>query len=861
MAKKPTYEELEQRVSDLEKETAKLNPAQEALKASEERYRRLVENLEDTFVIFTHTPDGEFTYVGPSMETIFGIAPEQATGRRWQEVIDWTPDSIALAERVIATAGDGKPFEPIEMTYVHQDGSVRTIEVAGHPVTDQSGAVVSLEGIARDITDRKRARERIERVNRLDEKLVGLGNLEKKLRWITDGVVEIFDADFCRIWITKPGDLCDSGCLHAEATQGPHVCRYRERCLHLMASSGRYTHIDGGHRRVPFGCYKIGRVASGDDPKFITNNVIENHRVHDHEWARNLGLVSFAGYRLLSREGKPIGVLALFSKYAIAPNDDAVLEGLANTTAQVIQVGTAQEALRQGEGRYKRITQAVTDYIYTVTVQDGQPVETIHAPACEAVTGYTTEDFDNDPYLWIKMVHKDDREAVDEQAARIHSGEAVGPLEHRIIRNDGETRWVKNTPVPDYDSDGRLLSYDGLIQDITERKMAEEEKRQLETQFQQAQRIEAIGTLAGGIAHDFNNLLMGIQGNVSLMRFDMDSDHPHYDMLKTIEGQVRSGATLTRQLLGYARKGQYEVKLINLNEVVEQSSQAFARTRKQITIHRELAEDLFVIEADQGQIQQIMLNLYVNASDAMPGGGDLTIKTTNVTDQDMKDKPYDAKPDNYVLLTVTDTGSGMDKETQDRIFDPFFTTKDMASGRGIGLGLASAYGIVKAHAGYIDVESEKGKGTTFSIYLPATDRRVEKQAVDVAEQIIKGTGTVLIVDDEEVVLEVGTKLLEKLGYSVLEAESGRKALELYKDNRDRIDIVVLDMVMPDVGGGEAYDKMKEINPDVKVLLSSGYSIEDAGAKEMLDRGCDGFIQKPFSMEQLSQSIQQILGKE
>ena len=346
------------------------------------------------------------------------------------------------------------------------------------------------------------------------------------------------------------------------------------------------------------------------------------------------------------------------------------------------------------------------------------------------------------------------------------------------------------------------------------------------------------------------------------MGFETDPEHPHYDMLKTIERQVRSGSMLTKQLLGYARKGQYEVKSVNLNELIEQTSQTFGRTRKDTQIHSELAEDLYAMEADQGQMEQVLLNLYVNASDAMPGGGNLTIKTTNITGQDMKDKPYDAKPGNYVLLTITDTGSGMDKETQARIFDPFFTTKDMAAGRGTGLGLASAYGIVKAHAGYIDVESEKGKGTTFSIYLPATEKRVGmEKAVEVAQQAIKGTGTVLLVDDEEVVLEVGTRLLEKLGYAVLDAESGRKALELYKDNRDKIDIVVLDMVMPDVGGGEAYDKMKEINPSVKVLLSSGYSIEDAGAKQILNRGCDGFIQKPFSMEQLSQSIQQILEKE
>jgi CheY-like chemotaxis protein len=227
----------------------------------------------------------------------------------------------------------------------------------------------------------------------------------------------------------------------------------------------------------------------------------------------------------------------------------------------------------------------------------------------------------------------------------------------------------------------------------------------------------------------------------------------------------------------------------------------------------------------------------------------------NVTDNDMKGKLYGPKPGDYVRLTVTDTGSGMDKETMERIFDPFFTTKEM--GRGTGLGLASAYGIIKAHAGYIDVESKKGLGTTFTIYLPASEKEVQK-FVKTAEQLIEGTGTVLLVDDEEVILEVGQDLLEAMGYLVLTADNGEEAVEVYRKNRD-IDIVVLDMVMPTMGGGEGYDRMKEINPDVKVLLSSGFSI-DGEATEILERGCNGFIQKPFRMNQLSQAIREILGK-
>jgi CheY-like chemotaxis protein len=241
----------------------------------------------------------------------------------------------------------------------------------------------------------------------------------------------------------------------------------------------------------------------------------------------------------------------------------------------------------------------------------------------------------------------------------------------------------------------------------------------------------------------------------------------------------------------------------------------------------------------------------------MSGGGDLILKTMNVTHKDIKDKPYDPKPGNYVLLTVTDTGKGMDEETMERIFDPFFTTKEM--GRGTGLGLASAYGIIKGHRGYIDVQSKQGQGTTFSVYLPASERKAWK-AVRTAEQSIEGTRTVLLVDDEDVILGVAQALLEAMGYRVLIARDGKEAIDVYRKNWGDIDIVLLDMVMPNIGGGEAYDRMKGINPNVKVLLSSGYSI-DGEATEILNRGCDGFIQKPFSIKQLSEKIGEILGLE
>jgi PAS domain S-box-containing protein len=388
-----------------------------------------------------------------------------------------------------------------------------------------------------------------------------------------------------------------------------------------------------------------------------------------------------------------------------------------------------------------------------------------------------------------------------------------------------------------------------IVRDVSER-------RRMQAQLQEAQKMEAIGTLAGGIAHDFNNLLMGIQGNVSLMLLDVDSKHPHKQRLTTIEKLIQSGSKLTKQILGYAREGKYEARVIDLNQIVRETSETFGRAKKDITVHRDFAVDLLPVEADQGQLEQVLLSLYVNSWQAMPGGGTISLKTMNTSDKDMKYKMYKPKPGNYVLFSITDTGVGMDKKTRERIFDPFFTTRGM--GRGTGLGLASVYGIIKGHGGYIDVDSEKGSGTTFSIYLPASEKRAEKKE-EPAEEVLKGTETVLFVDDEGMIIDVGREILKTLGYEVLLARGGKEAIKVYKANRERIDMVILDMIMPDMGGGETYDRLKEINPQIKVLLSSGYSI-DGQAQEIMERGCNGFIQKPFDVKQLSAKMRKILGK-
>ncbi|HOI96485.1 MAG TPA: response regulator [Syntrophobacter fumaroxidans] len=500
----------------------------------------------------------------------------------------------------------------------------------------------------------------------------------------------------------------------------------------------------------------------------------------------------------------------------------------------------AEDALKESEYKFRSLFNLSPQSVILLNVETERFID-VNDKFCE-ITQYVKEELLELTAGDLGLFCDGDRGDLVDELTRGYAFEAA---EFKIRAKDGALIDVMAFARPVRLSGEDLILC--ILHDMTGQK-------QLEKQLRYAQKMEAIGTLAGGIAHDFNNLLMAIQGNASLILLNLNTGHPHYEMMKSIEKQVRSGARLTAQLLGYARKGRYEVKPTNLNHLMRETAEAFSRTRKEIRVNLDLAGGLYVVEADQGQIEQVLLNLFVNAADAMPGGGQLHVRTRNTTHEALRGRVYRPRPGNYVLLQCIDSGKGMDKTTQERIFEPFFTTKEM--GRGTGLGLASVYGIVKAHNGYIEVESYQGRGTTFSIYLPATGKKILDTG-DIEQEIMEGTGTILIVDDEAMVLDVGASLLEALGYNVLQAPGGKEAVDICRDHPGPIDLVVLDLIMPDMGGGEVFDRIKEMRPGLKVLLSSGYNV-DGQAGRILDRGCDGFIQKPFDINQLSAKIKDIL---
>jgi nitrogen-specific signal transduction histidine kinase len=409
------------------------------------------------------------------------------------------------------------------------------------------------------------------------------------------------------------------------------------------------------------------------------------------------------------------------------------------------------------------------------------------------------------------------------------------------------------------DEQDRPKNLIAVVEDITERRRAAKEKKRLEERLMEAQKLEALGTLAGGIAHDFNNLLMSIQGNISLLLLSPQTPEAIKGRLKNIETHIQDATGLTRQLLGLAQGGKFSVDTTNVNQLVEKTAAMFGRTRKEISLHLNLSAQNLA-QVDRGQVEQVLLNLLVNAWQAMPGGGQIFVSCKDKVLDTSFAGPLGCNPGSYVEIEVADTGCGMDPTTLKRIFDPFFTTKDKA--RGTGLGLSSANGIVKNHGGCISVESQPGKGSTFRVFLPASPEAgpvndARSPGKIPGELVEYGAETILLVDDEKDVRETVRDLLTGLGYKVLEAQTPEKALELYIQNMDAIALIILDMVMPKMSGVEVFDKIRQVNPTAKILLFSGYSLNEQ-AERIMQKGCNGFIQKPVNLVQLSNKIREVL---
>ena len=518
---------------------------------------------------------------------------------------------------------------------------------------------------------------------------------------------------------------------------------------------------------------------------------------------------------------------------------------------QIERRRSTETQLRVSEEKYRTILDTIEEAYFELDTSG--TLTFVNDAACR-IMGYNSNELFGMHFRHFSA-HPSTREIIQAFRTMVRSGEPVNVITYPVITKTGDEKVLDLSAALILDPSGTIAGFRGVARDITAKIVAQKEKEKLQGQLNHAQRMEAVGTLAGGIAHDFNNLLMGIMGNVSLLASKLKTASPLSAYLQAIEQCVESGAALTRQLLGYARGGKYQVAPVNLNETVQRTADMFGRTKKEIQIHARYQEEVWTVEADQGQIDQVLVNLYVNAWQAMTDDTTLSLSTENVILNEGYTASFGVKPGPYVSVRVQDRGNGIEPETMKRIFEPFFTTKKM--GRGTGLGLASAFGIIKNHGGIIDVESQVSQGTIFTIYLPAISRTSEKTTVAAPDLPLNGSGTLLVVDDEPYILIALKGILQNLGYHVITANSGHQAIALFESEMDRIDGVLLDMIMPDLNGRQVLARLKKIHPGIKVLLSSGYSLDGLGEDNKEEAG-DGFIQKPYLIEQLAAALEELL---
>lgn len=512
---------------------------------------------------------------------------------------------------------------------------------------------------------------------------------------------------------------------------------------------------------------------------------------------------------------------------------------------------------KRAEERFQIVARATNDAVWdwdltTQAMWWNEGVQTLF--------GYAAYEVEPTATWWFARIHPDDRDRVmSDMRALLDSGTQNWADEHRFCRADGSYAEVFDRGYVLYDDAGKPVRMIGAMIDISERRQAAAERQHLQEQLFQAQKMESIGTLAGGVAHDFNNLLTVILGNLHLIREGLPPDDVLQPRVADIDAAATRAAALTRQLLAFSRRQHLERKVIALDDTLNNFMRMLRRIiGEDVTVHLHTGPQAAPVFADPAQMEQLVMNLAVNARDAMPDGGQLTIDMRHVELDEAYIRTHaDARPGPYVQLTVSDTGCGMDVETQQRIFEPFFTTKEL--GKGTGLGLAVVYGIVKQHDGLIDVDSEVGRGTTFNIYLPAVQPGHDVLVEQRPPAPRRGTETILVAEDEEALRTLVQNILTRLGYTVLLARDGEEAVQMYTAQRERIAMLLLDVVMPHLGGREAYERIRDLGGNVPVLFVTGYS---AGmASVTLDMGAEAeVIQKPYDVRELGHKVRDILDR-
>jgi PAS domain S-box-containing protein len=740
------------------------------------------------------------TRVNKAMAERCGLTPRELVGRKCYEVVHGLHDSPACCPV------DGMiRYGQVHTEEIEEKKFNSFFNVTVSPIHDDEGHTVSYVHVMRDITSNKIAEAALAESEEKHRKLAN----EQRIILNTSSVGICFLKDRKVLWANPAFDV---------------IFGYEAGTTRNLGTSEFYA----DHESYEFiGENGYSTIESG---AIFSQDVIMKKKDGSLIWCNLVGQAVSPG----KREDGSIWIMQDISERK-----------------------RAEEALRNSEKNYRNLMENVPAVIYIYSSVHGG---VFYSPQVEQVFGYSLQEFYDNPLLWKNSIHPDDVGSVEKTIGAIFDGEQGFDIEYRVCNKSGEWIWLHDSSIQYEVTDGEIVIH-GIAQNITKLKQAEEERKALEAQFQQTQKLESLGVLAGGIAHDFNNILTIILGHCFMVKDNFDSDMSDKDHVVHIESAANRAADLCRQMLAYAGKSQQCNVQINLwlmiDEIVKMLQSAI---RKNVAIQLELKRDVPEISGDNAQIQQIIMNLLINAAEAIGnrnGTIRVVLKRVTITEEPVVNDFFGTviPAGSYACLEVCDNGCGMDEKTQIRIFEPFFTTK--LTGR--GLGMSAILGIIKSHDGALQLSSSIGVGTTFKIFfpLPVEISVVESAQLSGSTPLTTESGTVLLVDDEEALRTVGAALLGAMDFSVVTASNGREALDIYRKQGSEIDLILLDLIMPEMGGAETYHELRKLNKDVPIVICSGYGVEEIMKFFDADT-CVGSIQKPYKPEQLRSTLLNML---
>jgi len=777
----------------ISRDISKLKETQDKLSESEEKYRRIIEHSTNLF--YSHTPQHILTYVSPQSRHYLGCEPDEAM-TRWTDFITDNPINQAGIEATRKAIETGKQQPPYQLELRTKDNRVIWVEVSEAPVVE-NGKTVAIVGSLTDITERKYAEQALmESRARLAraEAISHLGSWEMD---IASGKC-IWSDEYFRICGFEPGAFEPIAERELEIIH-PDDRELATQQLKITIATGEQYNVE----------YRIIRPDGSI------------------RWVHSVGDVVYDG------NGNPQKIVGSF---------------LDITNRKLVT-----EKLRFSEERYRTIVEnSVTGILI---VNDQFTFTYVNRKMCE-ILGY--EESEIVGHKFTEFLAPESVEFVKDRYLRRQRGEAVpGDYTANVVRKSGEIRRVEINSAVVHDTGGKTRTIAQVL-DITERIQAEEERRLLETQLRQAQKMEAIGRLAGGIAHDFNNILTVILGYSDLAIMSLNPDDPLYSPLQKIKDASERSAALIRKLMAFSRQQNAEPQVLDLNTHLESTKSLLEKlVGEDISMKYLPGENVRQVYIDPTQLDQVVTNLVVNARDAMPDGGLLTVETTNfVFDAEYCQKHPSYQPGNYIMIAITDTGHGMDKKTLDQVFEPFFTTK--GKGQGTGLGLSTVYGIVKQNNGFVHIYSEPGQGTTVKVFFPEYFGESDNtEKIDMSSDNFRGGETILLVEDEDDVRDLAKDALEKLGYKVYDFNQPVAALEFCEKFKGDIDLMVTDIIMPEMNGKELHHRIEKIKPGLKVLYMSGYTANVIAIRGIIKSGIQ-FLQKPFTPISLGKRVREVL---